>query len=152
MIFLVEQVCVDFLVLNWEVNGQLLVYFDSVVSVQKLEVVIGVEVEFYCYGYVVVYCGIYIFSVEVIVWMEVVCQQVVIFFNVGLVEEVVFVCGIIEGINLVVNSWGNVNVGVGDNIIISEMEYYVNIVLWQMLCVCVGVELWVIFLNLDGML
>lgn len=152
MIFFVDKVWVDFLVFLCEVNGLLLVYFDSVVSVQKLSQVIDVEVEFYCYGYVVVYCGIYILSVQVIEKMENVCKRVLLFINVCLVEELVFVCGMMEGINLVVNSWGNSNVWVGDNIIISQMEYYVNIVFWQMFCVCVGVELCVILFNFDGML
>lgn len=42
------------------------------------------------------------------------------------------------------NSWGNANVGAGDNIIISEMEHHANIVPWQMLCTRVGAELRVI--------
>jgi cysteine desulfurase/selenocysteine lyase len=50
----------------------------------------------------------------------------------------VFVRGTTEGINLVANSWGNANVGAGDNIIISAMEHHANIVPWQMLCARVG--------------
>lgn len=91
-------------------------------------------------------------SVQVIESMENVCKQVLWFINVCFVEELVFVCGMMEGINFVVNSWGMENICVGDNIIISEMEYYVNIVFWQMLCECKGVELCVILLYFDGML
>lgn len=72
--------------------------------------------------------------------------------NAGSAEEVVFVRGTTEGINLVANSWGNANVGAGDNIIISEMEHHANIVPWQMLCARVGAELRVIPLNPDGTL
>ncbi len=60
-----------------------------------------------------------------------------------------FVRGTTEGINLVANSWGNADVGAGDNIIISEMEHHANTVPWQMLCARVGAELRVIPLNPD---
>ncbi len=84
--------------------------------------------------------------------MEAVRQQAATFLNAGSAEEVVFVRGTTEGINLVANSWGNANVGAGDNIIISEMEHHANIVPWQMLCARVGAELRVIPLNPDGTL
>jgi hypothetical protein len=61
-------------------------------------------------------------------------QQAATFLNARSAEELVFVRGTTEGINLVANSWGNANVGAGDNIIISEMEHHANIVPWQMLC------------------
>lgn len=152
MIFFVDKVRVDFSVFSREVNGLSLVYFDSVVSAQKSSQVIDVEVEFYRYGYAAVYRGIYILSVQAIEKMENVRKRVSLFINVRSAEELVFVRGTTEGINLVVNSWGNSNVRAGDNIIISQMEYYVNIVFWQMFCVRVGVELRVISFNFDGTL
>ncbi|HGV6941265.1 TPA: cysteine desulfurase SufS [Escherichia coli] len=75
-----------------------------------------------------------------------------LFINARSAEELVFVRGTTEGINLVANSWGNSNVRAGDNIIISQMEHHANIVPWQMLCARVGAELRVIPLNPDGTL
>ncbi|SQC36513.1 cysteine desulfurase [Klebsiella pneumoniae] len=66
--------------------------------------------------------GIHTLSAEATARMEAVRQQAATFLNAGSAEEVVFVRGTTEGINLVANSWGNANVGAGDNIIISEME------------------------------
>jgi cysteine desulfurase/selenocysteine lyase len=84
--------------------------------------------------------------------MEQVRTQVAGFLNARLPEELVFVRGTTEGINLVANSWGNSQVHAGDNIIISAMEHHANIVPWQMLCERVGAELRVIPLNIDGTL
>ncbi|EPJ4433420.1 aminotransferase class V-fold PLP-dependent enzyme [Klebsiella pneumoniae] len=141
MTFSVEQVRADFPVLNREVNGQPLVYLDSAASAQKPEAVIGAEAEFYRHGYAAVHRGIHTLSAEATARMEAVRQQAATFLNAGSAEEVVFVRGTTEGINLVANSWGNANVGAGDNIIISEMEHHANIVPWQMLCARVGAEL-----------
>ncbi|MWL74129.1 aminotransferase class V-fold PLP-dependent enzyme, partial [Escherichia coli] len=67
-------------------------------------------------------------------------------------EELVFVRGTTEGINLVANSWGSASVHAGDNIVITQMEHHANIVPWQMLCERVGAQLRVIPLNQDGTL
>ena len=138
MTFSVERVRADFPVLNREVNGQPLAYLDSAASAQKPEAVIGAEAEFYRHGYAAVHRGIHTLSAEATARMEAVRQQAATFLNAGSAEEVVFVRGTTEGINLVANSWGNANVGAGDNIIISEMEHHANIVPWQMLCARVG--------------
>ena len=84
--------------------------------------------------------------------MENVRKLASLFINARSAEELVFVRGTTEGINLVANSWGPENVHAGDNIIISEMEHHANIVPWQMLCARVGAELRVIPLNADGTL
>ncbi|STU72988.1 cysteine desulfurase [Klebsiella pneumoniae subsp. ozaenae] len=113
MTFSVEQVRADFPVLNREVNGQPLVYLDSAASAQKPEAVIGAEAEFYRHGYAAVHRGIHTLSAEATARMEAVRQQAATFLNAGSAEEVVFVRGTTEGINLVANSWGNANVGAG---------------------------------------
>ncbi len=79
--------------------------------------------------------------------MENVRKRASLFINARSAEELVFVRGTTEGINLVANSWGNSNVRAGDNIIISQMEHHANIVPRQMLCARVGAELRVIPLN-----
>lgn len=152
MTFSVQQVRADFPVLSREVNGQPLAYLDSAASAQKPELVIRAEAEFYRHGYAAVHRGIHTLSAEATQRMEEVRQKAANFLNARSAEELVFVRGTTEGINLVANSWGNDNVRAGDNIIITEMEHHANIVPWQMLCARVGAELRVIPLNADGTL
>ncbi len=150
--FPVNKVRADFPVLTREVNGLPLAYLDSAASAQKPAQVIDAEAEFYRHGYAAVHRGIHTLSAEATQRMENVRTQVAQFINARVPEELVFVRGTTEGINLVANSWGNSQVTSGDNIIISEMEHHANIVPWQMLCERVGAQLRVIPLNPDGTL
>lgn len=152
MTFSVQQVRADFPVLSREVNGQPLAYLDSAASAQKPEQVIRAEAEFYRHGYAAVHRGIHTLSAEATQRMEEVRQKAANFLNARSAEELVFVRGTTEGINLVANSWGNDNVRAGDNIVITAMEHHANIVPWQMLCARTGAELRVIPLNVDGTL
>lgn len=152
MSFPVNAVRANFPVLQREVNGLPLAYLDSAASAQKPNQVIDAEAEFFRHGYAAVHRGIHTLSAEATQRMENVRVQAAAFLNARLPEELVFVRGTTEGINLVANSWGNSQVRAGDNIIISAMEHHANIVPWQMLCERVGAELRVIPLNQDGTL
>ncbi|QKN81646.1 cysteine desulfurase SufS [Scandinavium goeteborgense] len=152
MTFSIERVRADFPLLTREVNGQPLAYLDSAASAQKPNAVIDAEAEFYRHGYAAVHRGIHTLSAEATTRMEQVRQQAAHFLNARSAEELVFVRGTTEGINLVANSWGDSHVAQGDNIVISQMEHHANIVPWQMLCARVGAELRVIPLNADGTL
>lgn len=113
---------------------------------------VDAEAEFYRHGYAAVHRGIHTLSAEATQRMENVRTQLAAFLNARSPEELVFVRGTTEGINLVANSWGNAQVHAGDNIIITQMEHHANIVPWQMLCERVGAQLRVIPLNADGTL
>ncbi|CBG88134.1 cysteine desulfurase SufS [Citrobacter rodentium] len=152
MTFPIDKVRADFPVLTREVNGLPLAYLDSAASAQKPNQVIEAEAEFYRHGYAAVHRGIHTLSAQATERMENVRKLASLFINARSAEELVFVRGTTEGINLVANSWGPENVHAGDNIIISEMEHHANIVPWQMLCARVGAELRVIPLNADGTL
>lgn len=152
MTFSVQQVRGDFPVLAREVHGQPLVYLDSAASAQKPEQVIHAEANFYRHGYAAVHRGIHTLSAEATQRMEDVRQKVAHFLHAASAEEIVFVRGTTEAINLVANSWGNSNVKTGDNIVITAMEHHANIVPWQMLCARSGAELRVIPLTPDGTL
>ncbi|SNY74691.1 cysteine desulfurase SufS [Enterobacter sp. CC120223-11] len=152
MTFSIERVRADFPLLAREINGQPLAYLDSAASAQKPNAVIDAEAEFYRHGYAAVHRGIHTLSAEATARMEQVRQQAATFLHARSAEELVFVRGTTEGINLVANSWGGSNVGAGDNIVISQMEHHANIVPWQMLCARTGAELRVIPLNPDGTL
>ncbi|EDU9489961.1 cysteine desulfurase SufS [Salmonella enterica] len=152
MTFPVEKVRADFPILQREVNGQPLAYLDSAASAQKPNQVIDAESAFYRHGYAAVHRGIHTLSAQATESMENVRKQASRFINARSAEELVFVRGTTEGINLVANSWGTENIRAGDNIIISEMEHHANIVPWQMLCERKGAELRVIPLHPDGTL
>lgn len=152
MTFPVEKVRADFPILQREVNGLPLAYLDSAASAQKPNQVIDAESAFYRHGYAAVHRGIHTLSAQATESMENVRKQASRFINARTAEELVFVRGTTEGINLVANSWGTENIRAGDNIIISEMEHHANIVPWQMLCERKGAELRVIPLHTDGTL
>lgn len=152
MSYRVEQIRADFPLLTREVNGQPLAYLDSAASAQKPNVVIDAQSDLYRHGYAAVHRGIHALSAEATGRMENVRGQVARFIGATSAEEIVFVRGTTEGINLVANSWGMSAVQAGDNIIISTMEHHANIVPWQMLCQRTGAELRVIPLNHDGTL
>ncbi|EDS9965876.1 cysteine desulfurase SufS [Salmonella enterica] len=152
MTFPVEKVRADFPILQREVNGLPLAYLDSAASAQKPNQVIDAESAFYRHGYAAVHRGIHTLSAQATESMEHVRKQASRFINARSAEELVFVRGTTEGINLVANSWGTENIRAGDNIIISEMEHHANIVPWQMLCERKGAELRVIPLHPDGTL
>ena len=152
MTFSVERVRADFPVLAREVNGQPLAYLDSAASAQRPNQVIDAEATFYRHGYAAVHRGIHTLSAEATARMEQVREQAAAFLNARSAQELVFVRGTTEAINLVANSWGSSRVGAGDNIIITQMEHHANIVPWQMLCERVGATLRVLPLNQDGTL
>ena len=152
MSYSVSDVRADFPVLAREVNGVPLAYLDSAASAQKPNQVIDAEAGFYRHGYAAVHRGIHTLSAEATQRMENVRAQAAGFLNARTAEEIVFVRGTTEGINLVANSWGSSQIRAGDNIIITMMEHHANIVPWQMLCERTGAELRVIPLNPDGTL
>lgn len=133
MSFPLEKVRSDFPLLSREVNGQPLAYLDSAASAQKPRQVIERELEFYEHGYAAVHRGIHTLSAEATEQMENVRTQAAQFINASSSEEIVFVKGSTEAINLVANTFGRTALHAGDRIIITEMEHHANIVPWQML-------------------
>ncbi|WP_196062520.1 MULTISPECIES: cysteine desulfurase SufS [unclassified Serratia (in: enterobacteria)] len=152
MSYPLEQVRSDFPLLAREVNGQPLAYLDSAASAQKPQSVIDRELDFYRHGYAAVHRGIHTLSAEATQQMEGVREQVARFINADSAEEIVFVKGTTEGINLVANSFGRHLLTAGDSIIITEMEHHANIVPWQMLAQERGITLRVWPLQPDGTL
>lgn len=146
----IEQVRAEFPLLSREVNGQPLAYLDSAASAQKPQVVIDRELNFYRAGYAAVHRGIHTLSAEATGQMEAVRQQVADFIHAASVEEIVFVKGTTEAINLVANSYGRHFLQAGDSIIVTEMEHHANIVPWQMLAKDMGIEISVWPLTVAG--
>ncbi|SFM94928.1 cysteine desulfurase / selenocysteine lyase [Izhakiella capsodis] len=152
MSFDVRRVRADFPVLTREVNGCKLAYLDSAASAQKPLSVIEAESHFYQHGYAAVHRGVHTLSAEATRAMEDVRHQVARFIHAASPEEIVFVRGTTEGINLVANSWGQSQIKAGDNLIITEMEHHANIVPWQLLAQRTGAELRYIPITDEGRL
>ncbi|MGY3096106.1 cysteine desulfurase/selenocysteine lyase [Pantoea agglomerans] len=150
MNFDLERVRADFPILKREVNGHPLAYLDSAASAQRPLSVINAESHFYQHGYAAVHRGIHTLSQQATSDMENVRDQAARFINAQSQEEIVFVKGTTEGINLVANTWGSSNLQAGDNLIITEMEHHANIVPWQMLAQRTGAEVRVLPLNGNG--
>lgn len=141
MSFDLTRVRADFPVLAREVNGQPLAYLDSAASAQKPQAVIDAESHFYQHGYAAVHRGIHTLSAEATTEMENVRAQAARFLNAASPEEIVFVKGTTEAINLVASSWGGSQLQPGDNILITAMEHHANIVPWQMVAQRTGAEI-----------
>ncbi|RAP30267.1 cysteine desulfurase CsdA [Candidatus Marinamargulisbacteria bacterium SCGC AG-343-D04] len=108
-----------------------LVYLDSTATTHKPDGVLDAMAAFLKEKNATVHRGIYGLSVEATDRCEHVRQQVKGFINAEKEEEIIFVKGATEAINLVAHSYGKAHVGKGDNIVISHMEHHANIVPWQ---------------------
>lgn len=152
MSFDLASIRAQFPVLSREVNGQPLAYLDSAASAQKPQAVIDAESRFYQHGYAAVHRGIHTLSAEATTEMEKVREQAATFLNAASAEEIVFVKGTTEAINLVASSWGGSQLQPGDNILITAMEHHANIVPWQMVAQRTGAEVRFIPLTETGVL
>lgn len=134
------------------IKGQPLVYLDSAASAQKPLQVIEKEREFLCHHYAAVHRGIHSLSSDATMMVENVRQQVADFIHAANAEEIVFVRGTTEGINLIANSYGRGFIEAGDNIIISQMEHHANIVPWHLLAGQIGFDIRILPIDHDGKL
>ena len=150
MNFDLERIRADFPILKREVNGHPLAYLDSAASAQRPLAVINAESHFYQHGYAAVHRGIHTLSAQATTDMENVRHQAARFLNATSPEEIVFVKGTTEGINLVANSWGGSQLQPGDNVIITAMEHHANIVPWQMVAERTGASIRVLELTENG--
>ncbi|WP_312463544.1 aminotransferase class V-fold PLP-dependent enzyme, partial [Pantoea endophytica] len=106
MSFDLERIRAEFPILKREVNGHPLAYLDSAASAQRPLAVINAESYFYQHGYAAVHRGIHSLSAQATTDMENVRHQAARFLNAASPEEIIFVKGTTEAINLVANSWG----------------------------------------------
>jgi cysteine desulfurase/selenocysteine lyase len=107
-------------------------YLDSAATAQKPQAVIDAITRGYAETYATVHRGVYQRSAEMTVAFEASRGRVARFINAGSPEEIVFVRGATEGINLVAQSWGKANLEPGDRILLSTLEHHSNIVPWQL--------------------
>lgn len=140
----------QFPILSRRVNGKPLVYLDNAATTHKPESVLRAVDEHYRQHNANVHRGVHRLSQEATDAQEAARAKVQRFLGARHVEEIIFVRGTTEGINLVAQAWGPANVRAGDEILVTEMEHHSNIVPWQMLCQRVGARLVVAPINDAG--
>lgn len=146
----VEEIRKDFPILDQQVNGRPLIYFDNAATSQKPDSVIKAIQKYYHTDNANIHRGIHALAERATQAFEETRGAVKAFLNAAEVEEIVFTKGTTEGINLVASTYGRKFIGKGDEIIISTMEHHSNIVPWQLLCQEVGCELKIIPVNDKG--
>ena len=129
----IDAVRRQFPILNREVKGKPLVYFDNAATSQKPQSVVDALINYYTHYNANVHRGIHTLAEEATLAMEKSRDAAQAFINSESREQVVFTKGTTEGINLVADTWGRQNVKAGDEIIVSNIEHHSNIVPWQML-------------------
>ncbi|WP_026600931.1 family 2A encapsulin nanocompartment cargo protein cysteine desulfurase [Methylomonas sp. 11b] len=148
--FDVHAVRKDFPILQERVNGYPLAWLDNAATTQKPQVVIDRISEFYQHENSNIHRAAHELAARATDAYEGARQIVARFINASSADEVVFVRGATEAINLVAKSWGKQNIGAGDEIVISWLEHHANIVPWQQLCAETGAVLRVIPVDDNG--
>ena len=124
----------QFPILNQSVNGKPLIYLDNAATNQKPLSVINSISNYYETINSNVHRGLHTLSERATEAYEGSREKVREFINAKSTNEIVFVRGTTEGVNLVASTFGKVNVKEGDEIIVTEMEHHSNLVPWQNLC------------------
>jgi cysteine desulfurase/selenocysteine lyase len=148
--FDVARIRQDFPALDQLVHGKPLAYLDNAASAQTPVQVIDAIRGFYERDRANVHRGVHELSQRATHSYEQARVKVQRFLNAAELEEIIYVRGATEGINLVASSWGQANIKAGDEILVSALEHHSNIVPWQMLCQRTGAKLRVIPMNRQG--
>jgi cysteine desulfurase / selenocysteine lyase len=129
----VEKIRADFPILGRLMNGKPLAYLDNAATSQKPVQVIESIDRYYNEYNANVYRGVYRISEEATLAYENARKKIAQLINAKYPSEIIFVRGTTEAINLVAHSWGRQNIGLGESIMLTEMEHHSNIVPWQLL-------------------
>ena len=128
----------DFPILQREINGYPLVYFDNAATTQKPQSVINAMNDYYSNSNANVHRAVHTLAGEATEGYESCRNELKSRFN---ADKVVITSGTTEAINLVAHAWGRANLSDGDAIILTEMEHHSDIVPWQMLAQEMNIEL-----------
>jgi cysteine desulfurase/selenocysteine lyase len=140
-IFDVHSIRQDFPILQERVNGKPLIWFDNAATTQKPKAVIDRLSYFYEHENSNVHRAAHELAARSTDAYEAARETIRRFLNASSVNEIVFVRGTTEGINLVAKSWGPQNLQPGDEIVLTHLEHHANIVPWQQLAQQTGAKL-----------
>ena len=130
----------DFPILQQSVNGSPLVYLNNAATTQKPEAVIEAISNYYRHDNANVHRGAHTLSDRATVAFESARENVARFINSPRSNQVIWVRGATEAINLVAHSWGRNTLSPGDKILVSYLEHHSNIVPWQLAAAATGAE------------
>ena len=147
--FNVDEIRKDFPILNREVNGYPLVYFDNAATSQTPKQVMDAIVDYYSNYNANIHRGVHSLSQEATDKYEGARKKIQQHFNSEKAHEIIFTSGTTHGINLVASGFASI-LKKGDEILVSALEHHSNIVPWQMLCEKTGAILKVIPMNDQG--
>lgn len=142
--FDVQAVRRDFPILQERIHGRPLVWLDNAATTQKPQAVIDRLAEFYRRENSNVHRAAHELAARATDAYEAARDKVRRFLNASSTNEIVFVRGSTEAINLVAQSWGRQHIGKDDEIVITWLEHHANIVPWQQLCAEKGARLRVV--------
>ncbi|MGZ3269073.1 MAG: cysteine desulfurase [Croceibacterium sp.] len=125
-------------------------YLDTAATAQKPRPVIDAITRAYAETYATVHRGVYQRSADMTLAYEAARERAARFIGAASAEEIVFVRGATEAINLVAQSWGHAHLKAGDRILLSVLEHHSNIVPWQLLRDRTGIEIDVAPLDAAG--
>jgi cysteine desulfurase/selenocysteine lyase len=146
----VDAVRADFPILTRRVHGKPLVFLDSAASSQRPCAVLDAVDYYERHSHANVHRGVHTLSQEATTAFEQARESVRRFINARSINEVIFVRGTTEAINLVAQSYGRTQLQAGDEILISGLEHHANIVPWQLVCEQTGARLVVSPINQVG--
>lgn len=146
----IEAIRKDFPILNQQVNGYDLIYFDNAATTQKPKAVIEAISRYYEQDNANVHRGVHTLSVRATELYEAARTKVKRFINAPSLSECIFVRGTTEAINLVAQSLVAPKILPGEEILITHMEHHSNIVPWQMVCQKTGATLQVAPISIEG--
>jgi len=127
-----------------------LIFLDSGASAQKPQVVLDTMNRFYSRQYANIHRGVYQLSLDATRLYEGARDTVRDFLGAAKPEEIVFVRGTTEGINLLAHSFVRPRLKAGDEVLVTQMEHHSNLVPWQLLCQATGAVLKYVPLTATG--
>lgn len=131
----------DFPLLTTHVHGRPLIWLDNAATTQKPQAVIDRLVRFYEHENSNIHRAAHTLAARATDAYEGARESVRRYLNAPSADQIIFVRGTTEGINLVAKSWGRANVSEGDEILITHLEHHANIVPWQQLAEATGAVL-----------
>lgn len=146
----VGRIRADFPLLAQKPEGRPLAYLDNAATTQKPRVVVDTLKQYYEGYNANIHRGVYKLSERATAAYEGSRVKLQRFINAAQPQELIFVRGATEAINLVAHSYGRVSLAAGDEVVISAMEHHSNIVPWQIVCEATRARLRVVPMTDEG--
>jgi cysteine desulfurase / selenocysteine lyase len=145
----VQKIRAEFPVLDQEINGKPLVYFDNAATSQKPQIVIDAVSNYYESINANIHRGVHTLSQRATDAYEQSREKIRKHINAQFSHEIIMTAGTTHGINIITNGLA-ARLKADDEVLVSALEHHSNIVPWQMLCERVGAKLRVIPMHENG--